>query len=67
MARIEGDINATELTYRLPAAVVARWMAGGAIPEIRAKWPDGRVEVVPLELKLIADQIQAAKDRASKG
>ena len=67
MARIEGDINATELTYRLPAAVVARWMAGGAVPEIRVKWPDGRVEVRPLELSVIADQIQAAKDRASKG
>lgn len=39
-------------------------MAGGAVPEIRVKWPDGRVEVLPLELKLIADQIQTEKDRA---
>ena len=64
MAMVEGDIKGAELTYRLPTVEVARWMAGGAVPEIRIKWPDGRVEVLPLELKLIADQTQAEKDRA---
>ena len=66
MATIEGDINAAELTYWLPAIEIARWMAGGAVPEIRVKWPGGRVEVLPLELKLIADQVQAEKDRAKR-
>ena len=54
-------------TYRMPTVEVARWMAGGAVPEIRVKWPDGRVEVLPLELKLVADQTQAEKDWAPRG
>ena len=67
MATVEGDVKGAELTYRLPTVEVARWMAGCAVPEIRVKWPDGRVEVLPLELKMIADQTQAAKDRTRKG
>ena len=67
MATVEGDIHGAELTYRLPTVEVARWMSGGAVPEIRVKWPGGRVEVLPLELKMIADQTQAEKDRPRKG
>ena len=67
MATVEGDIKGAELTYRLPTVEVARWMAAGAVPEIRVKWPDGRVEVLPLELKMIADQPQADKGPAPQG
>ena len=35
MATAEGDIKGAELTSRLPAAEVAGWMAGGAVPVAR--------------------------------